>query len=117
MFGSCRLITISPTQLRLVSNLISCTGPVNGPVVRFTNSSSDRNPFVISSFEVEKTMGIEKVMLVNDFVSNGYGLITLSEEELVIVQEGETIPDAPIGLWGRVRVWDENGVGIEKVKN
>jgi len=71
-------------------------GPVEANAVDFTN----RN-WRIDGAELEKTLGIAKVRLINDFVAAGYGLLTLDEEkECVTLQGAPRVPGAPIACVG-----------------
>lgn len=74
-------------------------GPVKGNVVTFTNTVN-RTAFVISAPEVEKYFHIKQVKLLNDFAANGYGLLTLGEDEVSVVCEAKHKVDypAPIGM-------------------
>jgi glucokinase len=71
-------------------------GPVENNAVNFTN----RN-WVISGATLEATLGISKVRLVNDFVANGYGLLTLDEStECVTLQSAPKVSGAPMACVG-----------------
>jgi len=77
---------------------IAVAGPVSNNAVEFTN-----NGWSISGKALEKTFGIARVFLMNDFVANGYGLLTLDEkkpEELRVIQHAEAVPGAPIACLG-----------------
>ena len=64
--SSAPAVTETPTAACL-----AVAGPVESNRVVFTN----RN-WVIDGADLEKTLGIQRVRLVNDFVANGYGLLT-----------------------------------------
>mmetsp|Transcript_33723 Transcript_33723/g.71943 ORF Transcript_33723/g.71943 Transcript_33723/m.71943 type:complete len:531 (-) Transcript_33723:182-1774(-) len=67
-------------------------GPVSDNAVTFTN----RN-WMIDGAAVEKALGIKKVRLINDFVANGYGLLTLdTAKECVTLQDVPAVAGAPI---------------------
>eukprot|EP00965_Chrysotila_dentata_P237863 6202164-Pleurochrysis_carterae.AAC.1 len=71
-------------------------GPVDKNAVTFTN----RN-WRIDGPEVESSLGIKKVRLINDFVANGYGLLTLDKvNECVTLQEATPVVGAPIACVG-----------------
>lgn len=77
----------------------SYLGPVKGNVVTFTNTVN-KTAFVISAPEVERHFHIKQVRLLNDFSANGYGLLTLGEDEVTVVCEAKHKVDypAPIGM-------------------
>ncbi|MEE8349775.1 MAG: glucokinase [Acidobacteriota bacterium] len=45
-------------------------------------------PWVIDAAVIRKTVGLRKVLLINDLEANGLGIPILSEDEFVILQEG-----------------------------
>ena len=63
-------------ERRPVSACLAVAGPVSRNTVTFTNRE-----WSINGNHLEDSEGIEKVMLINDFVANGYGLLTLDESE------------------------------------
>jgi len=71
-------------------------GPVDRNMVTFTN----RSTWVIDGMELAKKFGIEQVTLVNDFVANGYGLLTLTDSETHTLQDVPAQAGAPIALIG-----------------
>ena len=84
-------VTETPTAACL-----AVAGPVESNRVVFTN----RN-WVIDGADLEKTLGIQRVRLVNDFVANGYGLLTLDhEKECVCLQRAPHVAGAPIACIG-----------------
>ena len=60
------------------SACFAVAGPVESNRVNFTNRD-----WVIDGAKLEASLGIAKVRLINDFVANGYGLLTLDEGECV----------------------------------
>lgn len=78
---------------------LAVAGPVTGNSIVFTN----RDGWVIDGPSIEKEFGITNVKLINDFVANGFGLLSLKEEDFVVLQEGTPRPDAahlPMALIG-----------------
>lgn len=75
---------------------LAVAGPVERNAVRFTN----RN-WVIDGSKLESKFRIAKVRLVNDFVANGYGLLTLDEaSECVTLQDAPKVAGAPMASIG-----------------
>ena len=89
--SSAPAVTETPTAACL-----AVAGPVESNRVVFTN----RN-WVIDGADLEKTLGIQRVRLVNDFVANGYGLLTRDhEKECVCLQRAPHVAGAPIACIG-----------------
>ena len=78
------------------SACFAVAGPVESNRVSFTNRD-----WVIDGAALEKSLGIAKVRLINDFVANGYGLLTLDEgKECVTLQGAPKVAGAPIACIG-----------------
>ena len=72
-------------------------GPVHNNTVEFTN----RKEWVVNGEELQTALKIPSVRLINDFVANGYGILTLDPKTDVhtLVEAGAT-PNAPIACVG-----------------
>lgn len=68
----------------------ACFG-VAGPVVG-DRSKTPNLPWTVSTEVLRKTIGVEKVKLINDIEANGYGIPLLASDEFVTLQEGGPIP-------------------------
>jgi len=79
----------------IVAGCLAVAGPVVKDRVTFTNVG-----WVIAARELETIFGIKTIRLVNDFVANGYGTLTLDDSECVVLQEGKEDRSAPIGVIG-----------------
>ena len=78
------------------SACFAVAGPVESNRVNFTNRD-----WVIDGAKLEASLGIAKVRLINDFVANGYGLLTLDEgKECVTLQGAPKVAGAPIACIG-----------------
>ena len=75
----------------------SCAGPVAADnTIQMTNL-----PWFISGEELSSRFGVAGgVLLINDFVAAGYGLLTLAPHEYVTLQEGTPQHGAPIACLG-----------------
>lgn len=80
----------------LAAAAFAVAGPVEGGRINFTN----REGWILDSAGLAEEFGIPAVELVNDFVANGYGVLTLTAEETVVVQEGKTVPGGVMALIG-----------------
>ena len=64
-------------------------GPIVNGVVKFTNL-----PWIISEKELKEKFGIDCIKLINDFECVGYGIETLTEEDVYVLQKGKAKADA-----------------------
>mmetsp|Transcript_75069 Transcript_75069/g.150907 ORF Transcript_75069/g.150907 Transcript_75069/m.150907 type:complete len:476 (-) Transcript_75069:27-1454(-) len=85
---------------------IGVAGPVNSNRVVFTN-----NGWTIDGTSLESELKINRVTLMNDFVANGYGLLTLDfgagrglrasePEDVRVIQDAPRVPGAPMACVG-----------------
>lgn len=86
------------SNIKVHSCCFAVAGPVTGNHINFTN----REGWIIDGKSIQTEYDIGRVQLINDFVANGYGLLSLSKKELVTLQEGQPDPasDRPIALLG-----------------
>lgn len=77
---------------------LAVAGAVMNNSVTFTNIKPS---WTLDGEVLQQELGIDKVQLVNDFVANGYGILTLDEsQECHIIQHAPKIPGAPIACIG-----------------
>eukprot|EP00051_Salpingoeca_urceolata_P000438 m.34093 g.34093 ORF g.34093 m.34093 type:complete len:408 (-) comp10624_c0_seq1:44-1267(-) len=79
--------------------LVACfavAGPVDSNAVAFTN----RSGWTICGTELQHRLKIREVCLINDFVANGYGLLTLTPKDVEVLQDAPVRGDAPIACVG-----------------
>ena len=70
---------------------LAVAGPVQSNRVEMTNRG-----WVVDGDKIAQELGMQEMRVVNDFVSNGYGLLTLDEEtECVVLQDGEAVEGGP----------------------
>jgi len=74
---------------------IAVAGPVSQDHVMMTNIG-----WVIDAREIERLFSIPVARLINDFLANGYGLLTLDDAQTITLQDGEADPTAPIACLG-----------------
>lgn len=70
-------------------------GPIVNNTVKLTNLS-----WMLNASEMESALGISQIRLINDFEAIGYGVLGLTDEDLEVLQTGETKPEAPIAVLG-----------------
>lgn len=80
----------------LAAAAFAVAGPVEGGRINFTN----REGWILDSAGLAEEFGIPAVELVNDFVANGYGVLTLTPEETVVVQDGKAVRGGVMALIG-----------------
>ena len=71
-------------------------GPVDSNKVAFTN----RSDWVVDGCKLAESLKMQSVQLINDFVANGYGLLSLGEEDTYTLQEGQRKPNGVIAMLG-----------------
>jgi len=70
--------------------------PITGDQVTFTNNTS----WSFSIEQTRQTLGLERLLLVNDFTALALALPRLQTDECRPIGAGEAVPEAPIGLIG-----------------
>lgn len=93
----------------------ACFG-VAGPVVPTPDGQAARVtnlPWVVESAPIARELGIRRVRLINDFQAVGYGIEALRPEDVVALQAGESLREAPravvgagTGLGQALLVWE-----------
>ncbi|MEM0928278.1 MAG: glucokinase [Pseudomonadota bacterium] len=73
----------------------AAAGPIVGDEVRFTNSL-----WTVRRSDIEKPLGLNEFVLINDFHAWASGFRFLPDEDFVQVKEGDSDPDAPILVVG-----------------
>jgi len=77
---------------------VACFG-VAGPVLE--NSATLTNvDWHISALELERELDIPQVTLINDFAAIAYGILKLTPQDLLCLQAGQPVPQAPIAVLG-----------------
>ena len=75
--------------------VFAVAGPVENDRVEFTN----RKSWTIDGRKLEAAgLGIERCKLINDFVANGYGLLTLGKKDLYCLQDVPRVRDGLLPL-------------------
>lgn len=72
---------------------IAC--PVTGDYVKMTN-----NPWEFSQSQLKTSLGLEKLMVINDFTAMSMSVTCLDKKSLVKIGGGEPDPNAPIAVYG-----------------
>ncbi len=64
--------------------VIGACGPIKNAVCKLTNL-----PWVLDRKKIEASCGLKKVFLINDLELEGWGVSSLIEEDLVVIQKGK----------------------------
>ncbi len=94
------LLTFLAEPLNVGPPFDACCFAVAGPVVNNQINFTNRDGWIIDRQTIQDEFQIKRVQLVNDFVASGYGLLALSDEEVITLQPGKKREDAPIALVG-----------------
>jgi len=70
----------------ITSVCLAIAGPIINDTAKFTNV-----PWSISKKQLQEDLKIKKIELINDFQAVGYGIETLAEEDLYVLQEGTPV--------------------------
>ena len=79
----------------IASVCFAVAGPIIEGQAQFTNL-----PWFVDEQRLQETFNFKKVKLINDFEANGYGIETLTADDLYVLQAGEPIPHAPKSIIG-----------------
>lgn len=71
--------------------VLAVAGVVADNTVRYTNLD-----WVVNGYDLQKTLEIPRVEIINDFVAQGYGALTLNDDEVIRVNDATPVVGAPI---------------------
>ena len=93
---------------QIVAACFGCPGPVKDGRLKLTNL-----PWTLDEKDLEKSLGIEHIFLINDLQANGYGIPELAAESVVTLHEGDAnavgnrgMIAAGTGLGEALLIWD-----------
>ena len=95
---------------RDITACFAVAGPVRGDSARVTNL-----PWQLNSLEIKARFDLKQVLLCNDFEAVGYGIESLSEDELLVLQAGDerlgprAVIGAGTGLGQAYLIANDNG--------
>ena len=72
-----------------VACCLACAGGITNNTVSFTNVEKG---WVIDGYQLQKSLSIPKVQLINDFEAQGYGLLTLTDDEKIPLTDAKVRP-------------------------
>lgn len=96
------LVSFMSLPMNVDQKVSSCCFAVAGPVSNNCINFTNRDGWIIDGHDIAQDFGFDRVELVNDFSASGYGLLSLTDDELVTLQEGKktTLGTQPIALIG-----------------
>jgi len=77
------------TDIQAQTACFGIAGPVNGRNARTTNL-----PWKLNADDMERDTGIAKIRFINDFQSIGYGIEVLSDDDVVVLNQGNEVSHA-----------------------
>jgi glucokinase len=93
---------------QIAAACFGCPGPVRDGRLKLTNLA-----WTLDERELEKSLGIEHIFLINDLEANGYGIPELAPESIVTLHEGDAsavghrgLIAAGTGLGEALLIWD-----------
>jgi glucokinase len=97
----------------IVAACFGCPGPVRDGRLKLTNL-----PWTLDARDLQKSLGIEHIFLINDLEANGYGIPELAPESLYTLCEGDAqsvghrgLVSAGTGLGEALLIWDPKTKG------
>src|SRR6202789_3062517 len=92
----------------IIAACFGCPGPVRGGRQKLTNL-----PWTLDERDLEKSLGIEHIFLINDLEANGYGIPELAPDKVFTLHEGDAaavghrgLVSAGTGLGEALLLWD-----------
>ena len=92
----------------IVGACFGCPGPVRDGRLKLTNL-----PWMLDERDLEKSLGIPNISLINDLEANGYGISELAPESICVLHEGSPeatghagLIAAGTGLGEALLIWD-----------
>jgi glucokinase len=93
---------------QIVAACFGCPGPVRDGRMKLTNL-----PWTLDERELEKSVGIEHIFLINDLAANAYGIPELAADKVLPLHEGDAgavghrgLVSAGTGLGEALLIWD-----------
>jgi glucokinase len=96
------------TKEEIIAACFGCPGPVRDGRLKLTNL-----PWTLDERDLEKSVGIEHIFLINDLEANGYGIPELAPEKVFMLLKGDPggvghrgLVSAGTGLGEALLIWD-----------
>src|ERR1700760_1997636 len=93
---------------KIVAACFGCPGPVRDGRLKLTNL-----PWTLDARDLQKSLGIEHIFLINDLEANGYGIPELAQDKIFTLHQGDPsstghrgLVSAGTGLGECLLIWD-----------
>jgi glucokinase len=94
----------------IVASCFGCPGPVRDGRLKLTNL-----PWTLDARDLQRSLGIEHIFLINDLEANGYGIPELAKDKVYTLHEGDPssvghrgLVSAGTGLGEALLIWDSH---------
>ncbi len=95
-------------KAQIAAACFGCPGPVRDGRLKLTNL-----PWTLDARELQRSLGIEHIFLINDLEANGFGIPELAPEKIFTLHEGDPhavghrgLVSAGTGLGEALLIWD-----------
>jgi glucokinase len=95
-------------KAQVVAACFGCPGPVRDGRLKLTNL-----PWTLDARDLERSLGIEHIFLINDLEANGYGIPELADDKIFTLHQGDAasvghrgLVSAGTGLGECLLIWD-----------
>jgi len=95
-------------KAQVVAACFGCPGPVRDGRLKLTNL-----PWTLDARDLQRSLGIEHIFLINDLEANGYGIPELAEDKIFTLHKGDAaavghrgLVSAGTGLGECLLIWD-----------
>lgn len=92
----------------IIASCFGCPGPVRDGRLKLTNL-----PWTLDARDLQKSLGIEHIFLINDLEANGYGIPELASDKVFTLHQGDPgavghrgLVSAGTGLGECLLIWD-----------
>jgi glucokinase len=93
---------------QIMASCFGCPGPVRDGRLKLTNL-----PWTLDARDLQKSLGIEHIFLINDLEANGYGIPELAQDKVFTLHKGDPsavghrgLVSAGTGLGECLLIWD-----------
>jgi glucokinase len=94
-----RFLEEASTQFGYTPEIDTACFGIAGPVINNTSYLTNLN-WQLDGNQLQADLGIDRVVLINDFAAVGYGVVGLAASDLHTLQIGKHQPQAPIAIIG-----------------
>lgn len=102
------LAGVEGEKSQIVASCFGCPGPVRDGRLKLTNL-----PWTLDARDLQKSLGIEHIFLINDLEANGYGIPELAADKIFTLHKGDPsgvghrgLVSAGTGLGECLLIWD-----------